>query len=597
MIASPKYPIRRLFKYLGSYRKDLWLAVSSSMINKVFDLMPPFLTAWLIDTVSGNIPEWISEYTGISDQWSIVIFLIILTFLIFGFESLFEWLFKRTFMRLAQKVQHELRVDAYSHLQNRELAFFENQRLGNLMAMLNDDVNQLERFLNTIFNEIIQLITLVIVAGWSLCIVSLELGLIGMAPIPFIIMGSLYYQKKIAPHYKAVREGVGNLSTRLENNLSGILVIKSFTAEPFETKRVQESSEQYRDANFKAIRWSSVYVPVIRIFISIGFALTLLIGAYWVLFEPGRFSIGSLAFFAMMTQRLLWPVTRLGVVFDEYERARASARRIFGLLDTPKQIVEPLSPTTLPAVVEGKIDFTNTSFHYLEGQPVLKNLNLQLEAGHTVGIAGPTGGGKTTLIKLLMRLYDVTHGSIQLDGIDIRQLSIRSLRSQMALVSQDIYLFHGSIRDNIAYGIPETSTESVREAAQKAQLHDFISGLPNQYDTIVGERGIKLSGGQKQRLSIARAILKDAPILILDEATSAVDTETEKAIQDSLSFLVEGKTAIIIAHRLSTIRHADRIIIIKDGEIAEQGRHQDLIALNGEYARLWNIQTGIKQEG
>ena len=588
---EPTHPMRRLFQYLRNFRKPVLFASVSSVINKIFDLMPPFLTAWLIDTASNQIPDWIPRLTGLSEAWPVVVFLAVLTLVIFGFESFFEWLFQRGFLRLAQRVQHHLRLDAYEQLQGRELAYFESQRTGNLMAMLNDDINQLERFLNHVFNEILQLITLVIFAGWALCAVSLPLGLIGMAPIPFIILGSLYYQKKVAPYYRQIREGVGALGTRLENNIAGILVIKSFTAEAFEAERVRKSSEMYRDANFLAIRWSSVYIPLIRIFISLGFAATLLIGAYWVIYQPGRFSLGQLAFFAMMTQRLLWPVTRLGVVFDEYERARASARRIFGLIDTPRQIVDPETPHELP-VVAGNLHLQDVTFAYQPGQPVLRQLNLHVEAGQAIGIAGPTGGGKTTLIKLLLRLYDVTGGSIRLEGIDIRQLTISQLRQQIALVSQDVYLFHGTIRENIAYGLADCSMEKVIEAARKAQLHDFITQLPDQYESIVGERGIKLSGGQRQRLSIARAILKDAPILILDEATSAVDTETERAIQENLSQLSRGKTAIIIAHRLSTIRHADKIVVIKDGQIVEQGRHDSLLTANGEYASLWRVQVG-----
>ena len=588
---EPTHPMRRLFQYLRNFRKPVLFASVSSVINKIFDLMPPFLTAWLIDTASNQIPDWIPRLTGLSEAWPVVVFLAVLTLVIFGFESFFEWLFQRGFLRLAQRVQHHLRLDAYEQLQGRELAYFESQRTGNLMAMLNDDINQLERFLNHVFNEILQLITLVIFAGWALCAVSLPLGLIGMAPIPFIILGSLYYQKKVAPYYRQIREGVGALGTRLENNIAGILVIKSFTAEAFEAERVRKSSEMYRDANFLAIRWSSVYIPLIRIFISLGFAATLLIGAYWVIYQPGRFSLGQLAFFAMMTQRLLWPVTRLGVVFDEYERARASARRIFGLIDTPRQIVDPETPHELP-VVAGNLHLQDVTFAYQPGQPVLRQLNLHVEAGQAIGIAGPTGGGKTTLIKLLLRLYDVTGGSIRLEGIDIRQLTISQLRQQIALVSQDVYLFHGTIRENIAYGLADCSMEKVIEAARKAQLHDFITQLPDQYESIVGERGIKLSGGQRQRLSIARAILKDAPILILDEATSAVDTETERAIQENLSQLSRGKTAIIIAHRLSTIRHADKIVVIKDGQIVEQGRHDSLLTANGDYASLWRVQVG-----
>ncbi|MEM6378968.1 MAG: ABC transporter transmembrane domain-containing protein, partial [Bacteroidota bacterium] len=262
----PAKPMRRLFQYLRNYRGPLAQSVSASVINKIFDLMPPFLTAWFIDSVSGAPPAWITDTLGYSEPLRILIFLSVLTFLIFGFESLFEWLFKRGFLRLAQRVQHDLRVEAYDQMQKREIAFFENQRTGNLMTILNDDINQLERFINNIFNEIIQLIILALFAGWALCATSLSLGLIGMIPIPMIIAGSFFYQRKVAPLYQIIREQVGWLGSRLENNIAGILVIKSFTAEKFEKQRVTDASQAYRDANFKAIRWSSVFIPIIRMF-------------------------------------------------------------------------------------------------------------------------------------------------------------------------------------------------------------------------------------------------------------------------------------------------------------------------------------------
>ncbi len=590
-IVEAPQPMRRLFRYLDRYKGKLWSSISYSVINKFFDLMPPFLTAWMIDSVSGNIPIWISKWTGLTEVWPIILFLTALTVFIFGMESFFEWLFKRGFMELAQEVQHDLRMDAYTQLQSREIAYFEEQRTGNLMSMLNNDINQLERFLNDSFNEMVQMTTLVIFAGWSLCTVSFSLGLIGMLPLPFIVLGSFYYQRKISPHYREVRETVGALSSRLENNISGIQVIKSFTAEDFEKSRVDQTSTAYRSANYKAIRWNALYTPLIRILITIGFAATLMIGSYWVINDLNGFTVGGLAFFAMMIQRLLWPVTRLGFIFNEYERAKASSRRIFGLLDTPNQIPNPSSPIDIQNL-QGQIQLQDLTFFYKKEQVILDQINLAIQAGQMIGIAGPTGAGKTTLIKLLLRLYDVKSGAVLLDGIDIRQVDKYHLRRQIAMVSQEVYLFHGSITENIAYGLGDCPQEKIIEAAKKAELHDFIAQLPDGYESLIGERGIKLSGGQRQRLSIARAILKDAPILILDEATSSVDTETERAIQQNLGQLTAGKTAIVIAHRLSTIRHADQIIVLKNGKIAEQGSHSELLGVDGIYADLWKVQIG-----
>ncbi len=589
--SEPANPMFRLFLYLRGYKKEVGVSVFATITNKLFDMMPPFLTAWMIDAVSGQVPAWIPRWTGLSDLWETAIFIAILTIIIFGFESFFEWMFKRGFMRLAQKVQHDLRLDAYNRLQSREIAYFEEQRTGNLMSMLNNDVNQLERFLNGSFKEIIQLIVLVLFAGWALFSFSWQLAAISMASIPFIIWGSFLYQRKIEPHYQEVRTSVGALSNRLENNISGIAVIKSFTAEDYETERVAKSSKAYQKANFGAIQWNALYVPLIRMVIVFGYAAALLLGAYWVINGMNNFTIGSMAFIAMMLERLLWPITRLGEVFDQYERAKASSRRIFGLIDAENQIKEAVDPQILPRN-SGNIELKNISFWYKKGQVILDNISLNIQKGQTIGIAGPTGGGKTTLIKLLLRLYDVKSGKIAIEGVDLKNLSLKNLRQNIGFVSQEVYLFHGSIQENIAYGMPDATDTEIIDAAKKAQLHDFIATLPDGYATIVGERGIKLSGGQRQRLSIARAILKDAPMLILDEATSAVDTETERAIQQNLHQLTEGKTALIIAHRLSTIRHADKIIVLKDGQISESGTHLDLLAADGIYADLWRVQIG-----
>ena len=601
--------MRRLFGYLLNWKPLLWFSVSSSVLNKVLDLMPPLLVAWVIDTISHHPPDWIVATVGTADAWTLAMFLSTLAVLVFMGESLFEWMWQLGFRTLAQRVQHRLRLAAWERVQRREMEFFEEHRTGETLAMLNDDVNQLERFLNTGFNELLQLGVLFVFSIIVMVNTSWQLSLIALIPVPLIIFGSLWYQRLIKPRYRDVREAVGELSSRLENNLGGVAVIKSFTAEEYELARVTEASAKYLKANQRAIQLQSLYVPVIRMGVAMGFAGVLLLGAYWALTDSGIISIGNLVLFSMLSQRLLWPLTRLGSTLDEYERARASARRTFGLLSTPPAIQDPAEPKSFALAQSApsestasngngtrhcgsRIEFDNVEFKYRRGVPVLQGLDFVVEPGEMLGVAGPTGAGKSTLIKLLLRLYDVTGGAVRIDGIDVRDARMTDLRHRIALVSQDVYLFHGTIRENIAYGTPDAPPERVEESARMAHLHDFVQTLPLGYETVVGERGIRLSGGQRQRLSIARAILKDAPVLVLDEATSSVDTETEREIQQNLARIAAGRTALVIAHRLSTIRHANRIMVLRDGKVAEVGSHDSLLALGGTYADLWRIQSG-----
>lgn len=584
-------PMQALFAYVQRAKGLFYFACSSSVLNKVLDLMPPLLVGWIIDSVSGAPPGWMSYFVSGNRPMDMAVFLTVLGVLIFALESLFEWMYQYGFMTLAQNLQHTLRMDTYAHIQDREMRFFENQRLGETMAIMNDDVNQLERFLNTGFNDILQLIVLFVFSAVVLFATSWQLSLVGLLPIPLILWGSSVYQKIIAPRYDEVRQSVGRLSSRLENNLSGISVIKSFTAEDFEYARVEAESDAYRQANLKAIRISAAYIPIIRMAIALGFGGVLLLGSYWVLQNNGMLSVGELVLFSMLIQRILWPMTRLGQTFDAYERTRSSAARIFGLLKSQSQIQSPEAPQRLQPA-KGQITFDQVTFQYESSPMILKGLDFQIAAGEMVGFAGATGAGKSTLIKLLLRLYDPSGGEIRLDGVPLPALELKNLRQNIALVSQDVYLFHGSIRENICYAMPEVSDEQLIQAAQQAQFHDFVLTLPEGYNTLIGERGIKLSGGQRQRLSIARALLKGAPILILDEATSAVDTETERAIQENLESLTHNKTALVIAHRLSTLRNAHRIMVLKDGKLSESGTHTDLLAQGGTYADLWKIQIG-----
>ncbi|MEK9656937.1 MAG: ABC transporter ATP-binding protein [bacterium] len=588
-------PIYKLLKYIQPFKTRFYLAMTSSILNKVLDLMPPLLVAWIIDTLKGTPPLWIEGIIGQGNTWEKSIFLASLALIIFGLESMFQWGYQYGFLSLAQKVQHHLRIECYNTLQHKEYAYFENHRLGSTIAIVNDDINQLERFLNTIFNEFLQLLVIITFSIIILFKTNIVLAMFCLLPIPIIIIGSSGYQKKISPLYKTIRENVSELNNRLENNLSGIMVIKSFTAENFELKRVSKASENYAKANLKAIKYQSLYVPIIRLCIAIGFSGVLLIGAYWILKDTGHITLGELVLFSMLVQRLLWPLTRLGAMLDELERARASAGRIFNILKGEKKsIKEEEKKQTIP--IKGDIKLENIYFSYNKDINILKNLTLEIKAGQTIGIAGTTGCGKSTLIKCLLRLYDIQKGAIYIDKKNINELSLYNLRQKISLVSQDIYLFHGTIRENIAYGKQNAKLEEIIKVAKLAELDSFIQKLPEKYNSIIGERGIKLSGGQRQRLSIARCLLKESEVIIFDEATSSVDTETEKCIQKNLLKFTKNKTAIIIAHRLSTIRQADNIYILKNGQIIENGKHEELIKLNKEYAKLWRIQIGKGHE-
>ena len=488
---------------------------------------------------------------------------------------------------LAQTAQHELRMDAYNHIQNLEMQWFSEQSTGGLMSILNDDVNQLERFLDQGANDLLQLATTIIVVGTIMFILAPQVALLAVIPVPIIVIGSFVFHRRIGIRYKKVREEVGELNALLNNNLQGITTIKSFTAESREAQRVNLASGSYRTANRDAIRLSASFVPLIRMAILFAFSANMLVGGWMAL--DGELDVGAYAILVFITQRLLWPLTRLGQTFDLYQRAMASTTRVLDLVDTKIGIIEGEGILT---DIQGKISFKDIKFTYPGRESVLNDINFEVQAGTTVGLVGSTGSGKTTLTRLLMRFHDPLSGTVEIDGNNIRDLKLESLRGTIALVSQNTTLFPGSVKENIAYGNPDSSFEQIEYAAGIAEATGFISELPNGIETNIGEDGHKLSGGQRQRLAIARAVLKNAPILVLDEATSNVDNETEAALQRSIEKISENRTTLIIAHRLSTIRNADTIIVLDSGEISEVGTHNELIRKNGIYSRLWAVQTG-----
>jgi ATP-binding cassette subfamily B protein len=594
---QPTHPLRRLWRYANRDRRRIVIASAWSIINKALDLAPPVLIGMAIDVVTRQEESVLADL-GIRSVNAQLTALAVLTVIIWGAESLFEYLLGLAWRGLAQSIQHEMRLDAWTRVSDLELRWFEDRSSGGVMSVLSEDVNQLERFLDGGANQVIQVATTVLIVAGLFLATSWPVALAAMAPMPLVIWGSLRFQRRIAPRYARVRERAADLNARLSAALGGIVTIKSFTAEDREAGELRRLSEAYRQANAEAIRLSSAFSPLIRMAIVIGFTATLVFGGWLVTRQ--RLEPAAYAVLVFMTQRLLWPLTSLGQTLDLYQRAMASTSRILDLVDTRPRIVG--GDRTLQTPIRGEVRFDRVGFAYRAGHPVLRDISIACPAGRTIAVVGPTGCGKTTLVKLLLRLHEHDDhgaprtGSITLDGVEVADLPLPTLRGAIALVSQDPFLFPGTIAENIAYGLGRPATEIGEErivaAARAAEADAFIRSLPEGYDTLVGERGQKLSGGQRQRLSMARAILKDAPVLILDEATSAVDNETEAAIQRSLAEVSRDRTTIVIAHRLSTVRHADRIVVMQDGRVVEEGRHEQLIARGGLYADLWRVQTG-----
>lgn len=578
--------LKQLFKFATENKTKAKRGIVYSILNKLFDLAPPVLIGIAIDIVVEGSESFLASF-GIQNRRDQLIVLAVLTFVIWSLESLFDYLSAVTWRGISQDIEHKLRSDTFKNVLSLDMTYFENKSSGRLMAILNDDVNQLERFLDTGANKLLQTATTVIVIGGTFLYISPTIALFAFIPIPIIIFGSFKFTTTIATRYEKIRETIETLNNSLSNSISGILNVKSFTRENVEYNRIRSASNEVKSANYHAIKLSAAFIPIIRVAILFGFTATLLIGGFLAL--EGEIRVAMYSVLLFITQRLLWPLTELGDTFDLYQRAMASFKRILNLNEEKPSIIDGSKEYE---TLENGIMLNNAVFSYTQGFEVLKKINLNIEAGKTTAIVGSTGSGKSTLIKLLLRLYDLDSGEINFDATELKQLKLESLRKNIGLVSQDVFLFEGTVFENIAYGNLDASNEEVWNAANQSEATDFINQLPNKENTIVGERGQKLSGGQRQRISIARAILKNPEILILDEATSAVDNETEAAIQRSLDMLKQNRTVIVIAHRLSTIRNADKIYVLENGEIVESGSHEELLQNKDVYHKLWSVQTG-----
>ena len=582
-------PFRRLLAYMKPHRATVRLAAFCSILNKIWDLAPPLLIGLAVDVVVLKEDSVLAGF-GVADPWHQLIALSVLTFLIWGLESLFEYFYGVLWRNLAQTVQHELRLDTFDHVQQQGMAWFDERQKGDILAILNDDINQLERFLDKGANDLLQVSTTVVVVGAVFLALSWQVALFAVLPIPLIVWGSFRYQRSLEPRYAKVRAAAGQMNALLENDLSGMSTVQSFTAEEHELGRVEALSNAYREANREAIRLSAAFTPLIRMAILVGFTATLLLGGWYTL--EGTMAVGAYSVLVFMTQRLLWPLTRLGETFDLYQRAMASSTRVLDVLDSPTELQQGDFVPEPSLIAASPVSIDSVSFAYPGRAPLFDDFSLTFNAGTTTGVVGSTGAGKTTLIRLLLRFAEPDDGRVVWCDRPLDTWSLNALRSSIALVDQHITLFPTTILENIRYGRPDASDEDVKKAAEIAEAVAFVEGLPQAWDTMVGEGGHRLSGGQRQRLAIARAVLKDAPLLILDEATSAVDNETEAALQRSIQRISTGRTAIVIAHRLSTVRHADRIVVLENGAVVEDGTHETLIAKAGVYARLWSVQTG-----
>ena len=583
-----RHPLPRLLEHLGGRRRTVLWASVCSVLNKVLDLAPPVLIGLAVDVVVERETSLLARL-GVESPGAQLALLCAATALIFALESLFEWLYALAWRNLAQAVQHDLRGAAWEHVLRLDLGWHEDRSTGRLLNVLVDDVNQLERFLDGGANELLQVATTVLVIGGVFVWIAPQVAVLAMAPIPPILVASLAYQRRLAPRYARVREEAGRLAGLFAQSLQGIAVIHAFTAERHEADRARAASGAYREANRGAIALSAAYTPLIRMAVLVAFLAALGVGGALTL--DGRLSVGTYSLLVFLVQRMVWPVTRLGGTFDLYQRAMASTARILDLLDAAPA-VQGGGRALAPGEVRGHLRFEGVTFAYPGRAPVLDGLDLDVPAGATVAVVGATGAGKTTLVKLLLRFHDPQGGRITLDGVDLRDLDPASLRGAVGLVGQDPFLFDGTVRENVRYGTFDADDAALEAACRAAEAHDFVAALPRGYDTVVGERGQKLSGGQRQRISIARAVLKDPPVLVLDEATSSVDNETEAAIQRSLARITRDRTTLVIAHRLSTIRHADRIVVLEAGRPLEQGTHEALLARDGAYAALWRVQTG-----
>ena len=510
--------------------------------------------------------------------------------------AVLQWVRGVAINYFAHGVMYAIRVDAYEKMQRLDMTFFDNKETGEVMSILNNDTSNLETFFDNALGDSVRIGVIVVGVTTALLYTNRQLALVTLGAVPLLVGFTWWFMRVIEPRYTRHRETIGDLNTRIENGLSGIELVKTTSTEEYENDRVRRVSRDVFDANMDVLKLSYFYRPGMELITGAALLATFVLGGLWVfsgppLFFSGELTTGDFVVFMLLAQRLTGPMAQLSSIVDWYENAKASGQRICGLMDVPVRIEDRPDAIALEDV-DGRVEYDDVTFAYDDGETVLNEIDIDAKPGETVAIVGPTGAGKSTVAKLLLRLYDVTDGAVRVDGHDVRDVRLADLRSSIGYVSQDTFLFDGTVAANIRYGRFDADRDDVVAAAEAAEAHGFIQGLSEGYDTRVGERGVKLSGGQRQRIAIARTVLQDPEILLLDEATSAVDTETEYLIQRSLDRLAADRTTLVIAHRLSTVKDADTIVVLDDAEVVERGAHDELLAADGLYANLWGVQAG-----
>jgi ATP-binding cassette subfamily B protein/subfamily B ATP-binding cassette protein MsbA len=546
------------------------------------------LIPWIIKTLIAAI----TNPAATPNSMQFITQMTLVVFLIYVARAILQFLRSYQAHIAGWGVVADVRKFIYEQMQRFSLRFYEDKQTGQLMSRVVNDTDLFEQLISHAIPEVfVSVITLI---GVSLVLFSLnwQLTLLSMIPIPLIFVAMQVYARYVRPAFRQRQKELGDLNAMLNDNLSGIREIKAFTREPEEMSRISQGIDRYRQSLLKALRLMATFQPFVEFTSSLGILIVIYFGGMMAFNQT--LPVADLVAFFLYLDLLYQPVRTLSNSWEQVQGSLAGADRIADLLEEKPEMHSSPSAMPLPGRALGAIAFQKVNFEYTPGIPVLENINLEIPAHQVVALVGPTGVGKSTLVSLIPRFYDVGTGQITLDGVDIREINLDSLRKQISIVLQDVFLFHGTVRENILFGRPGATDQEVANAAKVANAHSFISDFPDGYDTMVGERGVKLSGGQKQRLSIARAVLKDAPILILDEATSSVDVETELLIQQALERLMVGRTTLIIAHRLSTIRNADKIVVLEGKQITEMGTHEQLIEHDGLYRRLYTVQYQLE---